>query len=461
MKKRFALLAGIGAVMVVAVNSKGLDAVKIDGLKDMSVNEWKKLDELKKHTILVYEPTARMFAQVGGHGLKNVSLQWDYLPKENRVFVYSGGEMKAYSAKTEKWERIDAEPHEGGSKGASLCYDPINHELLQVGGQKEPAGVYLYDIEKMKWRELNTGSAALNALQKEAIQIYRNAIAFEERCAGQIKNAETGKKEQRDLASLAAAFGKQMDIMKQKALAGQVDRLEIPATKHAAGLLVSLMRDYGELARKLRGGVTLELLGKVREARMNAGKVKAALSPEPSSRVMSRAAYDPVHRKIILFGGEAEDRVLSDTWVYDCATRKWQQRFPGKVPPPRAGHILCWLPGTKKMVLAGGYSRVPLGQDIWTYDVAMNQWALLQYVPVPDQQGRKDFLDVPRANQNGKSLIGVCGPDKTLVVLSPESKWLWACRIDPSKVMKKKTDKIGVEPLSFTFSQSRDSGMEE
>ena len=60
--------------------------------------------------------------------------------------------------------------------------------------------------------------------------------------------------------------------------------------------------------------------------------------------------------KIVLFGGDQLDRVLADTWLYDCATRTWEQRFPKECPLPRAGHILAWLPRAKKIVLAGGYA---------------------------------------------------------------------------------------------------------
>ena len=107
-----------------------------------------------------------------------------------------------------------------------------------------------------------------------------------------------------------------------------------------------------------------------------------SLSPEPPGRARSQVALDAVNNKIVLFGGDGLDRTLSDTWVYDCKTRVWEQRFPEKCPSPRAGHILAWLPLARKIVLAGGYSRVALEQEIWTYDTAANQWQPLLHVPL-------------------------------------------------------------------------------
>jgi hypothetical protein len=114
------------------------------------------------------------------------------------------------------------------------------------------------------------------------------------------------------------------------------------------------------------------------------------LSVEPGPRALSPMVYDPQNEVIILFGGDHLDYLYSDTWVYTCASRTWQRRYPAISPFPRAGHALLYLPKSRKVVLAGGFEYSELstyasGQyknrdpfELWTYDVGQNEWTLIK-----------------------------------------------------------------------------------
>src|SRR5262249_24960903 len=54
----------------------------------------------------------------------------------------------------------------------------------------------------------------------------------------------------------------------------------------------------------------------------------AALALQPPQRALSRMVYDPVNPQIVLFGGDQLDRLLADTWIFDCASRRWHQKQP-------------------------------------------------------------------------------------------------------------------------------------
>src|SRR5690606_24180265 len=86
------------------------------------------------------------------------------------------------------------------------------------------------------------------------------------------------------------------------------------------------------------------------------GMTELGAAPEPPGRAHSQLACDPKNGKIVLFGGNGLDRCYGDTWVYDCKTRKWEQRFPKESPSPRAGHALVYLPKSGRIALAGGYT---------------------------------------------------------------------------------------------------------
>src|SRR5439155_9494762 len=81
------------------------------------------------------------------------------------------------------------------------------------------------------------------------------------------------------------------------------------------------------------------------------------LSPErqPPARANSRLVYDPINKKIVLFGGDRLNELLADTWILDVVTGRWEERKPAVSPSPRAGHALLWLPKAKKILLLGGY----------------------------------------------------------------------------------------------------------
>ena len=68
------------------------------------------------------------------------------------------------------------------------------------------------------------------------------------------------------------------------------------------------------------------------------------LDKQPPPRANSRLCYDPVHKKVVLFGGDRLDQLLADTWTFDVVTQKWEELKPARGPSPRAGHALLWLP---------------------------------------------------------------------------------------------------------------------
>ena len=66
------------------------------------------------------------------------------------------------------------------------------------------------------------------------------------------------------------------------------------------------------------------------------------LKPEkqPPARANSRLAYDPVSKKVVLFGGDQLDKLTADTWVFDTAKQTWEERKPARTPT-REAITLC------------------------------------------------------------------------------------------------------------------------
>jgi N-acetylneuraminic acid mutarotase len=87
--------------------------------------------------------------------------------------------------------------------------------------------------------------------------------------------------------------------------------------------------------------------------------------------------YDPVSRRIILFGGTDATGDRDDLWAYDPGTDVWTELKPsGPLPAARAGHSMVYEPTMKRMLVFGGLSsKTNSGlNDLWAYDPAVNTW---------------------------------------------------------------------------------------
>ena len=168
------------------------------------------------------------------------------------------------------------------------------------------------------------------------------------------------------------------------------------------------------------------------------------LKVEPPQRANSRLVYDPVHQKIVLFGGDQLDQLIADTWTFDLASQIWTQARPHKSPSPRAGHALLWLPKSKKVLLLGGYTYTsavgyverlyqPLPLEAWVFDVATGEWLLIK---------RFDAKSAPESPAPASLPAAVDEDDLVLAV----SKGTWLVPIDATKTDAAGTDEFGAAP---------------
>lgn len=173
------------------------------------------------------------------------------------------------------------------------------------------------------------------------------------------------------------------------------------------------------------------------------------LGQQPPQRANSRLVYDPDAKKIVLFGGDQLDQLLSDTWTFDVVKQTWSEAAPKHAPAPRGGHALLWLPKAKKILLVGGYTytsatdyggslykRLPV--ELWTYDAAADRWDFLNLAGVKDG---------PDATANF-FWSGAIDPGDNVLVLGQSGTWM--CSIDAAKTDADGAEKYGVKPGTIT-----------
>ncbi len=403
----------------------------------------------------------QLFYRDGDHLRLGAGGQWHdgklyglycYVPG-GKIYAYKWREHTlVYDVKERTWTDLEAEPRDKARVWGSMAYDPVNEEILHAGGGDGSAEVstWAYSIENNEWRQLEFGSEAMNELFAEAKGLRWQAKTLAGRCASRHQVAETEAEAEVDLTAEANKLAEAADELAASVEAATLAPNEQAAGEVAVQRLASAAAAVRAVGPRLGGDITPALIAEVRNAREIFERVADALSPLPPGRARSQIALDEKNEKIVLFGGDGLDRVLSDLWVYDCRTRTWEQRFPEVSPEPRAGHILAWLPKSERIVLAGGYSRTGLTQDIWAYDVAANRWTLLMQADPAQYQG-------PSVNARTVQ-VGAVNQDDVLVCLHGND--VWAAKIDPAATIDIPEEKT-VEPGTYVFNPMSPATWEE
>jgi N-acetylneuraminic acid mutarotase len=119
-----------------------------------------------------------------------------------------------------------------------------------------------------------------------------------------------------------------------------------------------------------------------------------ALAPTstPPARFYPSMAYDPVSKKIVLFGGFSDNGNLNDTWTYDGTG--WTQVATPVAPPARNGAGMAYDRATRKLVLFGGFNTNKYLHDTWVWDGVTSTWtqAVMEKSP-PHATGASLFSD--------------------------------------------------------------------
>lgn len=368
--------------------------------------------------------------------------------KAGWVFAYLWNRTLRYDIAERTWKDLGAAPREKCRLWGSLCYDPVNKEILHAGGEGGSAdtSTWVYSIDKNEWRRLDFGSMPFRKLFTEAKRLRWQAKELLGRCSSRHAVAETAEEARADLTAEAARLSASAEKLSAGVKAAKLEGGEKIAGEVALRRLDAAAAGLKTIGPTLSVNITPEKIASVRRIRSVFEQIADALSSEPPGRARSQIALDAVSNKIVLFGGDALDRTLSDTWVYDCKTRVWQQRFPDKCPAPRAGHILAWLPVAKKIILAGGYSRVPLAQDIWAYDTVANQWNPLLQVPLTG----KPSTSCPSATERVPQYGAV---DESDVLVCPNGNSVWACKVDPARPAAGANEAGSAESGSYVFNR--------
>ena len=317
----------------------------------------------------------------------------------------------------------------------SLAYDPVNKEILSIGGTSDEdggtPGTWSYSIAANEWKKLSPGSAEFKALNVEARTLHARAAAFINACRNRFYVTESEAEAKQDLVAGANELAAAVEGLSARLGAARLAGPEVDAPKVALAAMAKVGAGFRAMAGRLGGRFGGEALVEAQALQESLLAAKRALDPEPCGRAVSQMATCGSSGRIVLFGGCTFDGFLADTWVYDCKSRSWEQRHPKIAPAARGGHVLAWLPKSGRVVLFGSqritngsygvpHQKPAAPRDLWTYDVEADEWKLLA----------AESRDAPVDG------VGAVDEDDLLVVVSRDprnrdGRVTWGMRVDP------------------------------
>jgi hypothetical protein len=147
------------------------------------------------------------------------------------------------------------------------------------------------------------------------------------------------------------------------------------------------------------GGSTTSISGFMDDTWEFDGSSWTKMSPvmRPKARNDHAMTYDPVRKRVILFGGRDADGLLNDLWEWDG--RSWQQLRPETLMSPRRDHCLVYDTRRRRLITYGGYDeRGQAEGNVWEWDGVY--WHRMDsVVPGPRRAGAAAVYDERRAKR--------------------------------------------------------------
>jgi hypothetical protein len=466
--------------------------------KEPPANQWARIGETPQvgNVSLVYAPNVKRFVMVTPEGVRHFDLAsnvwksaptpgkwpdirlrkgtyfqvaWD--PGSKKVVSYLRN--RTWSLDPETWKLVDHKASPSPAAGprdllkerelgtycgdhsyliwGSLCVDPVNNEALLLGGASTAPegtpGFWRYAFEKNVWTQ-DASASEDDRRRMEALKALEDGTwNLLSRARNRFHLTETDEEAKADLTEAAETVAQAIEKVRA---AEKNERAAAKLEAAAAAVRKAILA----LGAKPDFAAINTLLAAHRGC-SEAGHVAA---PAPPARLNAPMAYDAAAKKIVLFGGDGWDRLYADTWVYDCATRRWEQRFPESAPEPRAGSALVYLPKSKKILLIGGYAYGGGGRgghrpiaDMWVYDTPANRWTRLAHAAV--QRSREVYsaaggfpLCGPTRGYHEVNVWPAAADENDNVVLveagnAPQGKRInntWLCRVEPESAASAK-----------------------
>lgn len=344
-----------------------------------------------------------------------------YDPVNERVLLFGGAvwdnryaffdDLWSYDPATNTWTEVEYGTGPSGRFNHMMVYVPDRHQLFLFGGwsaRDRIGDTWTYDIDANEWTQLHPQDSPYP--RSDAAIAYDEAngviVLFDGYCRDDRGRQDTWVYD----------FGEGNWI--------QMDPEESPKSQYGHYMIYDSqnrqMVMYGghwsiwENGRSISHGYS-DGVWTYDYPSDTWTKVDTATSlPQ---RYWHTIAYDGDRGKMVVFGGSgATTPVLDDTWLYDLSTNAWERLDTDVKPPERENSALVYDPVHEKLILFGGLREIgePPLDDLWALDTAEGTWREASSEPVST-----DGQEGPTEGQDDESSqTGIPGFPLPSIILS-------------------------------------------
>ena len=126
----------------------------------------------------------------------------------------------------------------------------------------------------------------------------------------------------------------------------------------------------------------------------------APVGSPPAPRYGHSTIYDPVRKRLLVFGGLVNGTPQSDLWALDLASWNpvWHELDCCAPPPARHGHAAIYDPAADRMLVFGGGGLQGLRlNDVWSLSLAAGTWTQMAPSGTPPEGRRYFTMDLDAA----------------------------------------------------------------
>lgn len=312
---------------------------------------------------MIYDPIGEQVIMFGGRG--NGGITGD---------LYS--DIWALDLETQGWKEINVSSGPTPRLSPGLVYDPSHHQMILFGGYSNQGRVndtWLFDLNNQVWEEISPAPypPARSDMGFELDGTNHIAVLYGGYCIESL----------RDLCDDTWIFDPDTNRWIE------VSPLTSPPVIYGH----SLNYDSHQNRFLLWGGHMSDFdQGRMSSAGYNDSiwsysyadnqwlEIPASVQSHPSARYWHQATYDSGLRGLLVFGGDAGNIYLADTWFFDSEIASWARQRTELTPPARIVGSAVYSPDYNQIILFGGldddFSNL---NDTWIYTGTSGEWEMV------------------------------------------------------------------------------------
>ncbi|MEX0702585.1 MAG: hypothetical protein WD069_10865 [Planctomycetales bacterium] len=357
-----------------------------------------------------------------------------YDPERKTIVGFTRGKTLEYDLERKAWRIVETKTSPPDITAGSLCWDPLNKEMVLATGGFGPDGglhgTWVYRAAEQNWAKLDESGDPRAEVAAAAAKLHDRLRDLRWLAWKNLEYRTTGREAQLDARSRTAELLKALHefddecgrlAAKCAAVAKTSDDDAVKRTIESAKEALDATRELAQayLAASSSGAEPKAVETAYREklvpAVAHSEQAAEALAVRPTPRMSARTVYDPASKSILCFGGDRQDGTWGDTWRYDCAARRWQRLDLKGHPEPQVARAVAFDRGNGVLVFLGS------NRQLWTFGSQENRW---------------DRVDVAASSGGGVEppaeafWLEYDDDAKCLVAFSEDLKRTWTLRLE-------------------------------